>query len=81
MNRENFRFYASIAEVVSAVAIVNWEIAFYSHSDGVLHDGAWDSWNEYYTQRARRQPKFSWTENRHNFIGGFADHVDAVLQE
>lgn len=154
MNREDFRFYASIAEVVSAIAIVvsllyvgyeirqsvvfssrdieellysrqqednriliengdiaqivvtaqdnpdqlspadrmrylafmhnfydNWEIAFYSHSDGVLRDGAWDSWNEYYLRQAKHHPKFAWTANRHNFPGQFSEYVDGILQE
>ncbi|MDX1405465.1 MAG: hypothetical protein R3192_13045 [Woeseiaceae bacterium] len=154
MNRENFQFYASIAEVVSAIAIVvsllyvgyeirqsvvfssrdieetlyarqqednrifiengnlaqivatardhpdqlsaadrsrylafahnlydSWEIAFYAHRDGILRDGAWDSWNEYFVRQSRIHPNFAWTENRQYFPGEFSEYVDGIVQE
>jgi hypothetical protein len=59
----------------------SWEIAFYAHTDGVLIDANWNEWNEFYMQEARRRPKFAWTENRHNFVGAFADYVDGLLLE
>jgi hypothetical protein len=59
----------------------NWEIAFYSHMDEILRDGAWHEWDKYYREQARRLPKFAWTENRHNFVGPFATYVDEILQE
>lgn len=57
----------------------NWEVAFYSHYDGILNDEYWDDWDAFYKNQAKRRPKFAWTENRHNFVGPFAEYVDEFM--
>ncbi len=59
----------------------NWEIAFYSHADGVLNDENWSEWNEYFMSQAKRRPTFAWTGNKHNFVGDFSNYVDGILLE
>lgn len=57
-----------------------WEIGWYYHADGILDEDVWADWDEWFTQVARVQPAFAWTENRENFTGGeFLRHVDSLL--
>jgi len=60
--------------------IDNWEIAFYAHYDGVLNDEYWNDWDGYYRNQMKRRPRFAWTENRHLFVGPFAEYIDEFMQ-
>ncbi len=57
-----------------------WEIGWYYHDVGILDTQTWVEWDEWFTDEARRRPRFGWTENRQNFTGGpFRAHVDSLL--
>ena len=58
----------------------SWEVGFNSHAEGILDDEDWRSWKEWFTQEARRQPRFGWVENRQHFTGSeFREHADSLL--
>ena len=61
--------------------IDNWEIAFYAHYDGVLSEEYWAEWDDYYRAQMQRRPRYAWTENRHLFVGPFAEYVDEFMEE
>ena len=57
-----------------------WEFAFSSWQDGILTDGSWTSWNNFFAGEAQRHPDFVWPAVRHHFGAAFQGFVDKSLE-
>lgn len=57
----------------------SWETLWYYYQQGVMDEGAWDSWNNWFISDSKNKPAIAWEENRKHFSGQFLEMVDGVL--
>ena len=59
----------------------SWESIWYYHTEGILDDQAWASWNSWFVDEAQRRAAWVWEDNRHNYNGTFLTYVDGILSD
>ena len=57
----------------------SWELAWAAHQDGVLEEKAWDGWNTWFVEEAKRRSAFGWAGNRKNHGADFIRYVEAQV--
>jgi len=57
----------------------SWELAWTAQQDGVLDEKAWDDWNRWFVEEAKRRSAFGWTGNRKNHGADFIRYVEAQV--
>ena len=74
---ENFRFY-----VFQGTFMNLWELAFVRHTEGLMPDHAWDTWNRSATQTfTQTVPRDFWEAGRAGANIAFMEHVDAIAEQ
>lgn len=57
----------------------SWETLWYYYKEGVMEEGAWNSWDDWFILDSRQRSIIGWKGNRKNYAGGFLKMVDNNL--
>lgn len=58
----------------------SWELTWTAYNEGILKEGAWKDWNNWFVAEARRRPFFGWVGNRKNHGEVFIQYVEDHLR-
>ena len=59
-----------------------WEYVYIAHESGLLNDTIWEGYNEFYSGQMKLPAyRFIWEQSKEGWTGGFAAHVESVLED
>ncbi len=57
----------------------SWELAWVSYSNDILEITAWNDWNKWFSEDAKRRPLLGWTGNIENHEKEFIEYVEEQI--
>jgi hypothetical protein len=58
----------------------SWELAWTAHSDGVMEEVAWESWDSWFGAEAQRKPVLGWAGNQRHYPPDFVEYVNGRVR-